>query len=92
MISTGEQHTVREFTEAAFAHLGLDYREYVVVDPQFLRPADVETLLVDATKAKQTLGWSCKTTFKELVKEMVEADLKLFQEARQPQPLRRSRL
>lgn len=92
VISTGEQHTVREFTEAAFAHLGLDYREYVVVDPQFLRPADVETLLGDATKAKQTLGWSCKTTFKELVKEMVEADLKLFQEARQPQPLRRSRL
>jgi len=75
VIATGEQHTVREFAEAAFSHAGLDYRDYVVVDPQFIRPADVDTLLGDATKAKQRLGWSYQVKFKELVQEMVEADL-----------------
>ncbi len=83
VVATGEQHTVREFAEAAFTHLGLDYREHVVVDPQFLRPADVETLLGDATKAKQTLGWSCQVLFKDLVHEMVEADLRLLSDGRQ---------
>ena len=78
VIATGEQHTVREFAETAFSHLGLDYRSHVALDPQFLRPAEVETLLGDATKAKQKLGWSCQVTFKELVHEMVEADLQLF--------------
>ncbi len=82
VIATGEQHTVREFAEAAFAHLGLDYREYVVVDPQLMRPADVETLQGDATKAKQTLGWSCRVVFKDLVQEMVEADLHLLSDGR----------
>ena len=75
VIATGEQHTVREFAELAFAHLGLDYRNHVVVDSQFLRPADVETLLGDASKARQDLGWTYKGTFKNLVEEMVEADL-----------------
>ncbi len=78
VIATGEQHTVREFAEAAFAHVGLDYRDHVVLDPQLLRPAEVELLLGDATKAKQKLGWSCRVKFKELVREMVEADLKFF--------------
>lgn len=78
VIATGEQHTVREFAEAAFSHLGLDYRKHVLVDPQFFRPADVETLLGDATKAKRRLGWSCHVTFKELVQEMVEADLQML--------------
>jgi len=78
VIATGEQHTVREFAETAFSHLGLDYRSHVALDPQLLRPAEVETLLGDATKAKQKLGWSCQVTFKELVHEMVEADLRLF--------------
>jgi GDPmannose 4,6-dehydratase len=78
VIATGEQHTVREFAEAAFSHLGLDYRNHVVVDPQLLRPADVETLLGDTSKAKQKLGWSYRGTFKELVHEMVEADLRLL--------------
>ncbi len=78
VIATGEQHTVREFAETAFSHLGLDYRNHVALDPQLLRPAEVETLLGDATKAKQRLGWSCQVTFKELVHEMVEADLRLF--------------
>jgi GDPmannose 4,6-dehydratase len=75
VIATGEQHSVREFAELAFAHLGLDYRDHVVVDPQFQRPADVETLLGDASKARKKLGWKYGVTFKELVHEMVEADL-----------------
>ncbi len=79
VIATGEQHTVREFAEIAFAHLGLDYRDHVVVDPQFLRPADVETLLGDASKARNRLGWKYGVTFKELVKEMVEGDLARLQ-------------
>jgi len=79
VIATGEQHTVREFAELAFAHLGLDYRDHVVVDPQFLRPADVETLLGDASKARKKLGWTYGVTFKGLVQEMVEADLARLQ-------------
>lgn len=74
VIATGETHTVREFAEAAFAHLGLDYQQFVVSDPQLIRPAEVEILLGDASKARQELGWSCQVKFKELVKEMVEAD------------------
>ena len=77
VIATGEQHSVREFVEAAFSHLGLNYHDHVIVDPQLLRPADVETLLGDATKAKNKLGWSCQMNFKALVQEMVEADLRL---------------
>lgn len=82
VIATGDQHTVSEFAQAAFAHLGLDYRDYVVTDPQFLRPAEVDTLLGDATKAKQKLGWSCKVKFKELVEEMVEADFRFLSQPR----------
>ncbi|MBX3237419.1 MAG: GDP-mannose 4,6-dehydratase [Nitrospiraceae bacterium] len=76
VIATGEQHTVRAFAEAAFGHLGLDYRDYVQIDPQFLRPADVETLLGDPAKAKATLGWSYRLSFNDLVSEMVEADVR----------------
>jgi GDPmannose 4,6-dehydratase len=75
VIATGEQHSVREFADLAFSHLGLDYRDHVVVDPQFQRPADVETLLGDASKARKKLGWKYGVTFKELVQEMVEADI-----------------
>ncbi|HKW86616.1 MAG TPA: GDP-mannose 4,6-dehydratase [Nitrospiraceae bacterium] len=82
VVATGEQHTVREFAEAAFSHLGLDYRNHVALDPQFLRPAEVENLLGDATRAKKKLGWSCQVTFQELVHEMVEADLRLFSGSR----------
>lgn len=82
VIATGEQHSVREFAEAAFSHLGLDYRDYVVLDPQLIRPAEVELLLGDATRATQKLGWSCQVKFKELVQEMVEADLRLLTESR----------
>ena len=79
VIATGEQHTVREFAEAAFSVVGLNYQDYVKVDPQFLRPAEVETLLGDATKARQKLGWSYKGKFQDLVHEMVEEDLRLVE-------------
>lgn len=75
VIATGEQHSVGEFAEETFSRLGLDYRDHVVVDPQFFRPAEVETLLGDASKARKELGWVCETSFKELVREMVEVDL-----------------
>jgi len=77
VIATGEQHSVREFAEEAFSHLGLDYQDHVVVDPQLFRPAEVETLLGDASKAHRELGWSCETRFKDLVREMVEEDLRI---------------
>ena len=75
VIATGEQHSVREFVELAFVRLGLDYRKHVVVDPQFLRPADVETLLGDAALARKKLGWTYTVPFKDLVHEMVDEDL-----------------
>lgn len=75
VIATGETHSVREFTEEAFTCVGLDWREYVVVDPAFYRPADVELLVGDAARAREKLGWQPRTTFKELVRIMVEADL-----------------
>ncbi len=78
VIATGEQHTVREFAEVAFAQVGLDYRDYVKLDPQLLRPAEVDTLLGDASKATRRLGWSTKISFKDLVAEMVESDLRHF--------------
>lgn len=76
VIATGETHSVREFVEAAFAYVNLDWQEYVVVDPAFYRPAEVELLIGDPGKAKEKLGWQPKTTFKDLVGIMVEADLK----------------
>jgi GDPmannose 4,6-dehydratase len=82
VIATGEAHSVRDFAEAAFGHLGLDYRNHVVVDPQFLRPADVELLLGDSSLARQKLGWSCGVKFKQLVQEMVEADLRALTSTR----------
>jgi GDPmannose 4,6-dehydratase len=78
VIATGEQHCVWEFAEIAFSQLGLNYREYLTIDPQLIRPAEVETLLGNATKAKQELGWSHEVSFEELVREMVETDLKVL--------------
>ena len=77
VVATGESHTVREFCELAFAQVGLDYRDYVVVDQQFYRPAEVESLIGDATKAREVLGWRPQHTFRELVEEMVENDLEI---------------
>jgi len=81
VVATGETHTVREFCELAFAETGLDYREYVKVDEQFYRPAEVELLIGDASKAIQVLGWKPKYTFNELVTEMVQADLEAFSQS-----------
>jgi GDPmannose 4,6-dehydratase len=75
VIATGEAHTVREFVDAAFSHIGLNYEDYVEVDPRFFRPAEVNILLGDSTKAKQELGWECNVTFEDLVKLMVDADV-----------------
>ena len=76
VIATGETHSVKEFVEAAFEVVGLDWQQYVVIDPTFMRPAEVDFLLGDYSKARQKLGWKPKTTFKELVSLMVEADLR----------------
>ncbi len=79
VISSGEMHTVRELCEAAFAHVDLDMNDYVVVDPKFYRPAEVHELLGDFSKAKKALGWEPQTSFEDLVKMMVSADLKRVQ-------------
>ena len=75
VIATGETHTVREFCELAFARAGLDWQRHVVVDPAFVRPAEVDRLVGDASKARRVLGWRPKTSFRELVEMMVDADL-----------------
>jgi GDPmannose 4,6-dehydratase len=76
VIGTGETHTVEEFVAAAFRHAGLgDWKQYVEIDPRYYRPTEVDILLADPTKAKTKLGWAPKTTFDELVRIMVEADL-----------------
>lgn len=75
VVATGKAHTVRQFCEQAFAEAGLDYREYVEINTQLLRPAEKEVLVGDASKARDLLGWEPRYTFAEIVKEMVEADL-----------------
>jgi GDPmannose 4,6-dehydratase len=74
VIATGETHSVREFAELAFSHAGLDYRDYVASDPALYRPAEVNLLLGDYSKARANLGWTPSITFETLVREMVEAD------------------
>ncbi len=75
VIATHETHTVRELVEIAFARVGLDWQKHVFVDPQFVRPAEVDLLIGDFGKAKRVLGWEPKVRFKELVEMMVDADL-----------------
>lgn len=76
VISTGEMHTVEELVQVAFDHVGLNWRDYVVIDEKFVRPAEVDLLLGDCTKAKEELGWELEVGFKQLVANMVDADLK----------------
>jgi GDPmannose 4,6-dehydratase len=78
VIATGETHSVREFLECTFALLGLDPYQYLVLDQRFVRPAEVDLLLGDASKARQRLGWSARTPFRELVRDMVSSDLDLY--------------
>ena len=75
VVATGETHSVREFLEEAFACVGLAWKDFVKVDPKYFRPAEVDVLLGDSTKARRVLGWKPKVSFKELVRLMVEADL-----------------
>jgi len=85
VVGTGETHTVQEFVEIAFDRVGLDWKKYVVIDPKFMRPAEVDLLLSDPTKAKQQLGWQPQVSFEQLVHMMVDSDLVL---ARQQKMLR----
>jgi GDPmannose 4,6-dehydratase len=80
VIATGEMHSVRELCEVAFRAVGLDYRDYVGTDPEYVRPAEVDALCGDASKARAKLGWKPRTTFKQLVELMAEADLRLATE------------
>jgi GDPmannose 4,6-dehydratase len=75
VVATGEQHTVGELVEIAFAHVGLDWQKYVRQDPAFYRPAEVDTLLGDASKARDELGWEPECSFEQLVQMMVDSDL-----------------
>jgi GDPmannose 4,6-dehydratase len=75
VIATGEAHSIREFLTEAFSYVNLDWNKYVEIDPKYYRPAEVDLLLGDASKAKRQLGWEPKVKFKELVKIMVEAEL-----------------
>ena len=77
VLATGEMHSVREFLETAFAQVGLEWEKYVEYDARYIRPTEVDQLLGDATKARTVLGWEPKVKFRELVKMMVDADLKL---------------
>jgi len=82
LIATGETHSVREFLELAFGHAGLQWKKYVEIDPRYHRPAEVDLLLGDYSKAKKKLGWEPKTRFADLVKLMVDADVQLLKDHR----------
>jgi GDPmannose 4,6-dehydratase len=75
VIATGESHTVQEFVELAFAHIDLDWRRYVLIDPAYYRPSEVDELCGDATKARVELEWKPQTGFSDLVRVMVDADI-----------------
>ena len=75
VIGTGQTHSVRELVEAAFSHVGLDWQKHVVTDPRFMRPAEVDLLLADPSKARQDLGWTPQVNFQQLIAMMVDADL-----------------
>jgi len=79
VVATGITHSVRELCDVAFAHVGLDYRDYVVQDPAFMRPAEVDQLIGDASKAKAVLGWEPTVNFEGLLHMMVDADLEMLQ-------------
>lgn len=82
VVATGENHSIKDFLDRAFGKLNLDWHKYVVIDPNYFRPTEVENLLGDPTKAMSELGWKPKHTFDHLVNEMVDADLKLAEDER----------
>jgi GDPmannose 4,6-dehydratase len=75
VIATGETHSVREFLDEAFGHLGLDWQNYVKLDERYLRPSEVDLLIGDPARAEKELGWKRRTSFRELVRLMVDADM-----------------
>src|SRR5262245_12464336 len=83
VIATGETHSIREFLDVAFGYVGLQWDKYVAIDERYFRPAEVDLLIGDPTKAKQRLGWEPKTKFVDLVKLMVDADVKLLKDHRE---------
>jgi GDPmannose 4,6-dehydratase len=83
VIATNETHSVLEFLQEAFGHVGLDWNKYVEIDPRYYRPAEVDLLVGDYAKAKRQLGWEPKTRFADLVKLMVDADVELLRRHRQ---------
>lgn len=90
VLATGHTHSVKEFTELAFGSVGLDYSDYVVQDPIYMRPADVELLVGNPMKAKQKLGWETQTSFEELVHIMVEAEMNSLEKTRDAQSAKKS--
>jgi GDPmannose 4,6-dehydratase len=80
VIATNETHSVQEFLEVAFGHVGLDWRKHVEIDPRYYRPAEVDLLIGDASKAKKKLGWAPKTTFADLARLMTESDVKALED------------
>ena len=76
VIGTGKEHSVEDFAKKAFSHVGLNYKDYVILDKKLIRPAEVDTLLANSNKAKKILKWSPKISFDDLVKNMVDEDLK----------------
>jgi GDPmannose 4,6-dehydratase len=84
VVGTGETHSVEEFVRIAFDHAGLDWRRHVVIDPRFYRPAEVDLLLGDASKAARVLGWRPQMTFEQMVRTMVDADIAALRPANKP--------
>jgi GDPmannose 4,6-dehydratase len=80
VIATGEMHSVRDFLEEAASHLGMDWEKHVEIDPKYYRPAEVDALQGDPSKAREKLGWEPKVTFKELVQIMIDADVKAIED------------
>ncbi len=78
VVASGQSHTVRDLIEIAFGHVGLDWQKHTVQDPQYMRPAEVDLLLGDAKKAREVLGWKPEVSFEQLIKMMVDADLKRY--------------
>jgi GDPmannose 4,6-dehydratase len=80
VIATGEMHSVRDFLDEAATHLGMNWHDHVEIDPKYYRPAEVDALCGDASKAREKLGWEPKVTFKELVRIMIDADVKAIED------------
>ena len=78
VIGTGKEHSVEEFAKKAFSHVGLNYKDHLEIDKKLIRPAEVDSLLADFTKAKKNLNWKPKISFDDLVIDMVENDLKIL--------------